>query len=166
MPEETANLEPAPGPPEFGKEQWVSLGNRYGSKTKKLSQVWAIVEEDGTLGEEVWYQGKGIHPGPGIGGVYEITHSNEAHTSVYVFPGKLGPRYLQRWENQNDILRWQLEDRNAKVMDRDERKRKEDMGHDEITEVLKPIRSAMTKTDYTGRQRILGIVIEALTRGR
>ena len=68
------------------------------------------------------------------------------------------------YPESEERLQWQISDKDAALADRINKERKQDMSSDEIRDCLAPIKEAMAKVSYTGKQRIIATVIETLMR--
>jgi hypothetical protein len=142
---------------------WVSTGRRW--HNNHMWHTWAPVSEDMVPDEQrlVWYKGKNLtHAYPGS--VYKVKSKVPDFKTTYGDGSSYAPEYITKFPDGENLLKWRLLDEEAQVADRMFKERKQDMSENEIQECLAPIKEAMGSVNYTGRQRVLAIVIEYLTR--
>ena len=142
---------------------WVYTGRRW--HNNQMWHTWAPLSEESVPDEQrlVWYKGKNLtHAYPGS--VYKVKSKVADFKQTFGDGSKLAPEYITKLPESELLLAWRLQDEEAQVADRLVKERKQDMSANEIQECLAPIREAMGRVNYTGRQRVLAIVIEYLMR--
>jgi len=157
--------------PERERITMVYMGQRWDTNDKTISYEWQRTEPVNGTPElvdrpRIWK--KVLEPGANIGGMYEFYGKLDENEKLTIYNGKGSPvEYKGRFAFHDDqrLMDWHAQNRAATTQQTLERNKKKDGLYDPIDEALKPIRAAMQKTNYAGRQAILAYIINRLLNG-
>jgi len=99
---------------------------------------------------------------PFVGGVYDVgVETNDDGSQGW----KLGTaEYVGRWEDSDEVARWQATERATQAHDEAKKRREKDGKHDAVLEALEPLREAYWALPAPARVHLLAQAVERITR--
>lgn len=138
---------------------WVCVGLAGLSKTKRTGVLFRDVLDDGKLGDaqHAFERKKELvmaHPG----NVYSV-EANE--TSIV--PSTL--RFVRRWDNEQDVLKWQVESDGYKA-ELKRRRLLRDSKFSQLAQKLEPIRTVYNRLSFDDQHAMEVAILRYLRYGR